>query len=258
MTNGFTTSNIKQVLTYPFKDPKWVGKCLIGLAMAVGGCIIPILPGLILMGYFYQIMDRVLNENGDPYLPEWADFGKMLSDGWRLFCVYFLYMLPGFLAMTVGMAAYFGSVIYMASQDANTVNPAMGLVVLGCMGIMMLCMMVSMVLMMAAFLILPPALCHTVKKGKFSAGFAIGEWWQVLKANFGGFMIALLIVMGMFTAIYMLSMIFYMTLVLFCLMYVVALVGGFYIGLVFYGLFPLVYREGLEKMNPPTAVEAVA
>ena len=56
--------------------------------------IIPILPGLVIYGYFYQIMQQIIVRSEEPTLPEWQDWGKLLGDGFRLFGVSFIYSLP--------------------------------------------------------------------------------------------------------------------------------------------------------------------
>ncbi len=81
--------------------------------------IIPILPGLIIYGYFYQIMQRVIVKSEEPTLPEWQDWGKLLGDGFRLFGVSFIYSLPLSILYFAGILAY-GLMIFSIPWMENT------------------------------------------------------------------------------------------------------------------------------------------
>ena len=250
MSKTFTTEPIKQVLTYPFKDEKWQGKVIIGILISLGNFIIPILPALFVWGYFYQIMHRILVGDGELYLPEWDDWGKLLKDGWRLFCVNFLYNIPALIIMFIGVGIYFVGIFGFAIASSESYIPEESmLVIYPLMGIMFLCMAVSMVLVILVTIALPPAMCNAVKHDSFKAAFQLKEWWQVLKANVSGFIIALLLGYGLFTIIMFVGQLLYMSMICCCLMYPVAMIGGYYLGFVFAALIPLVYKEGLEKLE---------
>jgi hypothetical protein len=249
MAASFSTSGISQVLTFPFKDPKWVGKLLIGMVVGLAGMIIPIVPGIILYGYVYQIMHRIIVEKGDPYLPEWDNWGKFLKDGWRLFCVYFIYLLPSLGLMSVGLLLYIGLFLALPSQANSGSDTTFPIIMLGIMAIFFLCMFVSILFQLVAAILLPPAGCHAVRFDSFTKGFDVAGYWKVFKANSAGFFLALILFFGLFGITYFVSMLFYMTMILCCLMYVVAFIGGFYILLVIPPIFAIAYREGVEKLE---------
>ncbi|MBI9050577.1 MAG: DUF4013 domain-containing protein [Anaerolineaceae bacterium] len=253
MSTTFTTAPIKQVLTYPFKDERWQGKVIIGMLIGLANFIIPILPALIVSGYYYQIMHRILVDDGELHLPEWDDWGKLIKDGWRLFCVNFIYNLPGVIFIMMGAVIYFVGVFAftLASTEYSVPEESIFLLFLF-MGIMFVCLTIGMVLAVVGGIAAPPALCNTVKHDSFKAAFRFSEWWRVLKANFGGFFIALLIGFGVYMIIMFVAQIFYMTMLCSCLMLPISMIGGYYFALVFYAIIPLVYKEGLEKLKEQT------
>jgi len=243
-----TTYGIQQILTYPFKDPRWKSKLGLGMLLTLAGMFVPVIPSLIVIGYGYQILHRLVVERGDLYLPEWDDWGKYFKDGWRLFAVSFVYMLPAVVVGMIGVAAYAGMFVAMiAAGDTN--DPAVMAPMFIAMAILFISMALSMLLIMAAALLLPPATAHAVAHGSFSAAFDFTGWWKILKANFGGFFLAIVIISGVMGIIYFVSYIFYTTIVLMCMMFILPLVFSFYMMLVGYPLYGLAYREGVDKLT---------
>jgi len=74
---------------FVFEDKKWIEKILIGGVLM----FVPILGSILLLGYGIQLVRNVRNLDPEP-LPEWDDWGKMLSEGFKLFIVHFLWSLP--------------------------------------------------------------------------------------------------------------------------------------------------------------------
>jgi hypothetical protein len=249
MTNSFSTVNIQQVLAFPFRGERWKAKFITGLAFMLAGCIIPMLPMLVLYGYNYRIMRQVIVEKGELELPEWDGWPDFIQDGWRLFSVHFIYYLPSVLLYVLGMVLYFASFIGMAAVGEENVSGIMPVLMFGSMGILFMSMALSMLLFVALLIVLPVASGHTVAKGSFSAGFDFSGWWKVLKANPGGFLISILLICGMGTLVMIVTQALYMSVVLCCLNIVVFVVGGYYILLVGGAFTALVYREGVEKLE---------
>ena len=250
MSTTFTTAPIKQLLSYPFKDERWKGKAVIGVLLLFGNIIIPILPALFVNGYYYQIMHRILVGDGEMHLPEWDDWGKLLKDGWRLFCVNFVYGLPGVLFILVGVVLYFVGTLGIGIAGAESSIPDDSvLLVFLFFGIMFVCLCIGSLLSILGAIVSPPALCNAVKHDSFAAAFHFSEWWQVVKANFGGFLIAILLIYGVSMIVSIIGQLFYMTMICCALMYVVMFIGSFYIALIYAALIPLVYKEGLDKLE---------
>ena len=224
------------------------------MALTIACMFVPIIPSLFVTGYGYQIMHRLIVEHGDLYLPEWDDWNKLFKDGWRLFCVSFVYTLPASISMIIGMGLYFGAFIVMAMAGDLSNDPAASMMIFGAMGIFFLSIALTMILIIAAWCFLPVAMGHTVARDSFSAAFDFDGWWKVLKANLGGFFLAIVVLTGLLGVVYMIAQIFYMTIVLMCMMFIIPLAFGFYMMLVGFALIGLAYREGVEKLTPAPVV----
>ena len=153
--------------------------------------IIPILPGLVIYGYFYQIMQRVIVKSEEPTLPEWQDWGKLLGDGFRLFGVSFIYSLPMSILYFAGILAY-GLMIFSIPWMENTgmEGGTAALIMIGIMSFFFLIVLLAMIFAFVLSVILPLAWCQTIAANSFKGGFEIGKYWKVFRANFGGFLIA--------------------------------------------------------------------
>jgi hypothetical protein len=188
-------------------------------------------------------------ENGDLYLPEWDDWGTLLKEGWRLFSVSFLYELPVIVISIFGWVVYTGSFMAMAMGGESNPNSVLPVVMLIGMAIFFLSIGLTIILGVGISVILPVALGHTVAQDSFSAAFDFTGWWKILKANLGGFLLAFFIIAGMLGTMYMLIQVFYMTIVLICLMFIIPMLVSFYISLVGAALIGMAYREGVEKLG---------
>jgi hypothetical protein len=88
--------DIGRAFTFPFKDPQWFVKFLIGSLM----CMLTVI-GIgffILAGYFIQMTQRAMR-NEERVLPEWDGIGKKFVLGVQIVIVYIIYLLPVFLLM---------------------------------------------------------------------------------------------------------------------------------------------------------------
>ncbi|NJN99342.1 MAG: DUF4013 domain-containing protein [Anaerolineales bacterium] len=92
--NTVTTDNLQALAKFPFTDPRWKNKFLIGSLLHLAGYAIPLIPLIFVYGYCAQIMRQIIVEKRDPYMPEWEDWGKFLQDGLKLTGVGLIYSLP--------------------------------------------------------------------------------------------------------------------------------------------------------------------
>ncbi len=249
MTTEVSTRPLQTLLAFPFHEDRWQSKMLIGIGLTLAGMIIPIIPGLILMGYVYQIMHRVIVDRSNLYLPEWDNWGKFLKDGWRLFCVAFLYSLPTLVVSFAGMGIYIITFIGAMTAAGNHPDSPASILLVVAIGILFLSIGLSILTGTLTFLVLPAALGHTVARDSFSAGFDFTGWWKIFRANTGGFLIALLVITGLMGLVYIVSQIFSMTIVLICLIFLLPLAVGFYVMLIGAALVAGAYREGVENLE---------
>jgi hypothetical protein len=72
--------------SFVFEDDEWITKVLIAVGVLLGGIdlgilVIPaIVAALLLSGYGLEIARRVIHSDSQ-VLPEWDDWGALLSDG---------------------------------------------------------------------------------------------------------------------------------------------------------------------------------
>jgi len=236
----------QQVLAYPFRDPKWGTKLLVGSAVMLAGFIVPFLPGLFVLGYFARVLRRAIAD-GEWRLPEWDEWGQMLADGAKLFGVSLLYSLPAIVLMVVSYGLWFAP-RFMPFFAPTADESQVGVWVVGMFGAMALgwvAMGLGMLLGLVALLFLPPAMAHMVARGQFGAAFRIREWWRIVRANRAGFALAYVIVMGLAGVSYLTATTLYMTLVLCCLIPFVMVPLYIYLLMIAGAVFGEAYRTGV-------------
>jgi hypothetical protein len=247
MDLSISMQSLKNVFRFPFQDRDWAVKLLIGSALAFASFIVPIIPGLPLMGYFARLI-RAGARNDDPTrLPEWDEWGELFVDGLRMFGVMLLGLLPGLLVMTFGFVMYFGSVFSLIASDGRMGRGDPGPGFFLAMMTMFITIGLSTLLLMAAGLYLPPALAHVAVKRRFSAFFEVGAWWAVLRANLLGYLVILLIFGSLYFLVTIVTQVLYLTLIFCVLIPFVLLPLSMYMAVVLYRLIGQAYGE----VRPP-------
>ena len=255
MASTASLEGVKKAVFFPFKGEKWGIKMLIGSALGLAGYMIPIIPSIPLLGYFGQMMKRIINEDEDPKLPEWTDWGNLFTDGLKLFGVSALYSLPALLMVIAGYALmfvpYFSmmmSVTTTSYYSAPDLDPALFAgSMFGMFGGMAL-IMVGFLLMLVTAVFLPPALGNMIAKNDFGAAFRIKEWWPVFKANLGGYILALALLFGLYWLLLMIVYVLYFT-VVFCFLLPFAMAGIMYLlSAMSFSLYAVAYRDGVQKL----------
>ena len=253
-TSNVSFEGVKRAVFFPFRGEKWGLKILIGSALTFGSFIIPIIPALPVFGYFGQIMKGVIVKEEDPEMPAWNDWGTLFLDGLKLFGAMIIYLLPA-LILSIGGYALFMlldlsmglSAATLSQGSANIFPVAMIASIVG-MVIGMAVMMLGIALAVVTIIILPPALGNMLAEGKFEAAFRFREWWPVLKANLGGFVVAVMLAMGLFYLLYMLAIVLYATIILcFLLPFAFALIL-FISGATGFSVYAVAYRDGVRKL----------
>jgi len=171
--------DIGRSFTYMFEDQDWIKKILIGGVVS----FIPIV-NFAAMGYFIEAL-RNMAEGRELPLPEWDDFGGKFMKGLMTAIASFLYALPIMIVMGIvfGLtAAIAGSLDSDAAEIVATICPLIG----NCL------LFVYMILFM---LILPAAVIQYALTEQFGAFFRFGDIIALIKANIGGYIIALLVSM---------------------------------------------------------------
>ena len=249
MTKQFTTTNLGAVLKFPFEDENWIGKLAVAVVIILIGFIplINILSFALFLGYGAEITRRIAVEGEEPSLPGWEDFSAYFKDGFRLLGLYAIYTLPVVLLMTVGYFAMFVPVFL--SEMSGAPETQMILMVFLGYGAGFILMGLGSLIGMATGVVLPVIGTHVVVQDQFGAGFKVGEWWKIFKANWVGFLLSFLILFGGGMVLYYISYFLVLTVILCCLYPVALGVLGVYLSLVGNAMFSIAYREGVELLE---------
>jgi hypothetical protein len=251
MSINSTTQQLQNVFTFPFKDPDWFKKLTIGSLLILSGFIIPIVPILFVYGYCMRIMERIIVQGGELFLPEWDDWGKYFTDGARLFGAGMIYALPVIFLIFLGyLVAFLPSfLIPLTESMADTTTSAFAffplLLMLFGVGLISIGMLIGILL----GLVVPAGLGHLVAKDRFSAAFQVNEWWPIFRANFAGFLVAFVILMGISMIFGFIFQIMYITIILCCLLPLVVSVFSMYVSLISMTLFAQAYSDGVHKLG---------
>jgi hypothetical protein len=170
--------DIGRSFTYMFEDQDWLKKILIGGVVN----LIPIV-NFASTGYFIEAI-RNTAEGRELPLPEWDDFGGKFMKGLMAAIAGFIYALPIMLFMGI----VFGLTAAVAAAVADEDTAAA--VVTACSGIGYCLTFVYMILFT---LIFPAAVIRYALTGQFGAFFRFGDIIAFIKANIGGYIIALLV-----------------------------------------------------------------
>jgi hypothetical protein len=253
---NLSNSFLENTLSLPFKDENGVTKFLIGAALIFAGGIIPILPTLFFLGYLYRIHHKVVNEKSGPVMPEWDDWGKLLTDGLKYLGAILVYMLPVLVLVIGGSAVMMVGSVGMAvvteeaSQNSETLIGLMMLLVILASFVLIL---VGTILGLLIGIVSPAGLVHMSSQDNFSAAFRINEWGKILRANLGGYLLAFLIIMGLSIITTIAAQFLYFTIILCLIMPFVMSAGSYYIGVVSANLFAEAYIKGQAKLEQPAA-----
>lgn len=239
-----TTFNISDILYLPFKDAA-ARKNFIYLSLAIlAGSIIPIIPTIIAMGYVYQIMAAMIRDNREPHLPEWTDLGKLLTDGFKLFIVRLVFMLPVILPFMVLFLGFMFAPLFAFSTSNSDAD--MGLI-MATLFLPFLCMIPIWLLGMLVGILLMPASCHMVARDEISAAFRFKEWWPVFRSNLGQFLLVLVVIWAVSMVTTIAMQIIILTILLSVLILVIAPALSAYMMIVQGMLEAMAYRNGVVK-----------
>jgi hypothetical protein len=256
MTQSSTSTDLKEMLTFPFQDPNWKNKFLIGSLITLAGFIIPFVPVLLLYGYTMQIMRPIIVEQGKPFLPEWDKWDKLLFDGVKLFGVVFIYMLPFMILLFVGMSFFFVPVaagIPLMEGLEEGGDGAAGIIltivtVVSILGAMVL-IGLGTILAVAVGVVMPAVVGHIVATDEFGAAFRVREWWPIFRANLAGFLLAYVMVMVASIVLSSGLMVIYVTVILCCLIPIIMGPVTMYLLAIYGALFGQAYRDGVQKLE---------
>jgi len=251
-----STRSLRDVLAFPFRDPKWKSRFAIGAGLCLAGYLIPVIPILFVCGYLLHVMREAIRDESLT-LPAWETWGKYFLDGLKAFGVSFIYLLPSFVVFGVGMWFYFvgmfGAVGMNDPYAPSAANDSALWLMFGSVGVFFLSMLLGMLFWILGVVPLPMAAGNLASTDRLASAFHLRDLWNILAANPFGYFLAWVIVLGLFSITYLAIMLPYMTLVLMCVIPVVGSLLAFYLLLVGAALFGLTYREARIRMAEAAA-----
>ncbi|MDX2161498.1 MAG: DUF4013 domain-containing protein [bacterium] len=167
---------ISRAFTYIFEDPDWVSKIVILVILVFFGLFTsPLLIGFavfaLLFGYQGALM-RNVRQNATPILPPWADWGRLISDGFPVLIAYLIYMLPNLL-----IGAFTGLTTAAAGNTS---------IVSGGVSLAIACCLFPLVLgyNLVALPMFTIAQGRYAETRRFAVFFELGALWDVFRTHF--------------------------------------------------------------------------
>ncbi|MEP7356041.1 MAG: DUF4013 domain-containing protein [Anaerolineales bacterium] len=187
--------DIRRALEYLTEDEKAQTKIAVGALMA----IIP-LANVAAAGYEVEVTRRVARNEPRP-LPEWNDIGGLFVTGAWLSLARLVYMLPIFLVMFAGMAAWFVFIL-QAAQSSREASPALGPAIL----ITFFCTIAGVFVygLLLGF-VFPAILAVYARRGTFAACFDFAAISRFIRRDPGQYALAWLAELGLGLAIGLIS-----------------------------------------------------
>ncbi len=236
--------DLKEIFTFPFKDADARKYLLIGGLISVAGFFIPILPYLLLYGYAVIIARQVL-KGEEPHMVPWEDWGEMLKEGAKLFGVRVVFSLPILIFAIPLMIGGIAMPIIVETMDSGSTDTFIALFTIIMMGSMCIIIPLSIPLTV----VIPAAEMHVVENNDFAAAFRFKEWWPILRANLGGFIVAFGIYYIVSMALAIVMQILIATLIFACLLFILIPAMTIYLTLIMYVTSAIAYRDGKVKLS---------
>jgi hypothetical protein len=177
-------------------------------------------------------------------MTKWDDWGTLFQDGAKMFGVRMAYSLPLLILVLPIMIAAIAMPIVIENVNSSEVDTFIAIFGLVMFSLFCLIMLLSLPLA----LIIPAAEMHTVDKNEFAAGFRFREWWGILRANLGGFIVAFAIFYAISMLLGIVMQIMIATLILACLLPFFIPALTMYSTLMMYAMIAQAYKVGREKL----------
>jgi hypothetical protein len=238
--------DLKEIFMFPIKDDESRKHFYVGVGVSLLAFIIPIVPYIILFGYGAQIAKQILNGESPRMVP-WTDWGKLFKDGLKVFGARLVLGLPLIIFIIPLMIVSFVFPVMMENASPSEVEAMFPIFMLIMFG--SICFIFPISLVVAV--IIPAPEMHVIEKDDFSAIFRFREWWQIFRANLGGFVAAFGIYYLVTFALTFAIQILFATLILACLVFVLLPAVTIYITIIMYVLGAMAYKDGKAKLEQP-------
>jgi len=246
MLMNSVTNEIRRLLIFPLKDQAARKNLLFGMLILLGNFIIPVVPTLFVYGYMARVIRNVVQQD-KLEMPEWQDWGELLKEGLRLFGALLIYELPLLMLFLLSYLFILIPSFMVIPMSDSEMRLGIWFFIIG---ELMFFVSIAVILLLSGVyaILMPPMLTHVAVKQEFKAAFRINEWWRVLRANWAGFVAALIVVVGVSSALYLGFYALYLSIVFCCLAPIAAVAVGFYMIVVSAAAIGDAYRTAEQKL----------
>ena len=244
--NASATASLSELFVFPFRGKDWAMKLLIAIAISVLGVLLLFIPSIFVFGYLARLMRRVIAGHA-PELPAWEEWGELFTSGLKVFAAGLIYSLPCLLFIGMGYTAMLLPSFAPLVEQPGSGEELAALLISGMLA-GWCALGFGVMFWLATLFILPVAATHLVAQDSFTAAFRVREWWRLLRANLGGFLVAFLLVLGLFGLMYFAYTILFLTIVLCFLAPLALVVFSVYQLLVGGALYADAYREAAARL----------
>jgi hypothetical protein len=172
--------DIGKSFAFVFEDEEWIVKLLLAAAILLLGLVfswalfIPlILAGFLLGGYMVEITRRVIRGDSEE-LPDWDNWGELLSDGLKVWVISIVYALP-IIVVSLCLTIPIG----LLAEEAEGLSAFLSLIVS--------CFIFLYAIAMS--IVLPAAIAFYVDHEDLSFAFRFGEVFAFTRDNLSTYLI---------------------------------------------------------------------
>lgn len=178
--------NFNRAISFIFDDPEWLKK----VAIAALVSLIPIVGIFVLLGWALEISRRVI-KNESETLPEFSDFGGLLSSGFKVFLVQLGYFSPILLLFLCAYGLSFAGLFTFAENGDYSSSD----MVSGVFAIVMFCVWcLSLPVIFLAGMMAQAARGRLADTGELGQAFKVKEVFGTVKAGLGKYLLSFLLV----------------------------------------------------------------
>jgi len=241
-------NDIQSCFTYPFQDERWKEKFIVGSLMYLLSIVIPIIPMLLIYGYYAQIFRQVVAEKEPLPLPDWKRWELLLADGWKLFLIGLVYGLPVLISLFLSYGGLF--IIQLSPiMDQHIDADLLLVLMLGSMFLFFILMSIGMLLAAVLGIILPAVAGQYIMTGQMRSAFNVNSWWPYFRFNIPGYLLVFVLLIGVFYIFNLVSSMLMMTFVLCCLVPIISAPLWIYMTLVAAAMHGNAYRVAAQRVN---------
>jgi hypothetical protein len=256
---AFSTRGLRSLFSYPLRKAGWEKKMLILTGFYLGGLVIPVFPWLFAYGYTAEIIRRAV-QGDDPELPDWNNWNDLLMDGLRLAGILLIYTIPLFLIFGFGFASYFGTIFLSVLGATSRSEAWIPLSFFPAFSALMCSLICGTIFAVFLGILMPAAITHVVVKRSFTSFFHFGGWWQILRANLGGYIIFFVLLGGILFIWQIIYSLIAWTFILLPVALFLPILAIPYVSTITAVIFGRIYREAQETIaldtTPPAAEQS--